>query len=107
MANPTQTNGNGNTDTEAGRAADSIGAGVERIGESARATTRRARDELQRGGDQINQEVGKGYQAVKEVATEYADRGEMMLRDQVERAPMQSLAIAVGVGFLLAHLLRR
>lgn len=107
MANTSQTNGNGTPENEATRAGEAVGASVNRIGDTARTAGRRARDEIERSGQEIGDEASKGYQAVKQVASNYADRGEALLRDQVERAPMQSLAIAVGIGFLMALLIRR
>lgn len=102
MANYSQTNG----EAENNRSTDPASSGS-RIGETSRSSEWENRDQLGRDLESTAQEAKKNYQMVKQTASEYADKGEALLRDQVERAPMQTVAIAVGIGFIAGLLLRR
>lgn len=102
MATYSQTNG----EAETNRTTEPVG-GSSRIGETARSSEWENRDQVGRGIESTKQDVKQNYEMVKQTASEYADKGEAILREQVERAPMQTVAIAVGIGFIAGLLLRR
>lgn len=107
MTSTFSNNGNNTIEKDAARAGETIGAGANKLADNGRALARKVHNEVESRGEDMADEAKKNYQAVKQTASEYAERGEAMLRQQVERAPMQSLAMAIGIGFLAALLIRR
>lgn len=103
MANYSTTNGNADT----ARASDAKLNTPTRVQDSNRPAERNDEDRIHRHIDAVSEDVKKNYRLAKQTAGEYAERGEAILRDQVERAPMQTIAIAAGLGFIAGLLLRR